>query len=114
MMAPFVLALAALFVPPQEKKADSPFLEREVQVEGKAYKYRVYVPPDRKEGEKLPAILFLHGAGEAGSDNRQQTGTGIGPEIVEHPERVRAVVVMPQCERRSYWQGIAETRALAA
>ncbi|MBI3843699.1 MAG: prolyl oligopeptidase family serine peptidase [Planctomycetes bacterium] len=63
---------------------------------------------------KLPIVLFLHGAGERGSDGLEQTRIGIGPAILRHPERFPAVVVMPQCRGREYWRGDMEDQALAA
>jgi predicted peptidase len=35
------------------------------------YRYRIFVPRLPKPGETYPLLLWLHGAGEAGSDNRE-------------------------------------------
>ena len=48
------------------------FLKREVTVGDKTYGYRVYVPPGRQPGEKLPVMLYLHGSGSRGTDNESQ------------------------------------------
>lgn len=38
---------------------------------GKTMPYRLYLPENVKKGKNYPVILFLHGAGEIGSDNEQ-------------------------------------------
>jgi len=37
----------------------------------RVFPYRLFVPRNQKPGEKHPLLLWLHGAGEAGSDNRK-------------------------------------------
>ena len=37
-----------------------------------AFKYRLMKPEKIEAGKKYPLILFLHGAGERGDDNRRQ------------------------------------------
>ena len=39
---------------------------------GHVLSYRFYFPPDLKRGKKYPLVVFLHGAGERGNDNRHQ------------------------------------------
>jgi len=48
-------------------------------------------------------ILFLHGAGERGSDNLRQTRVGLGPVVVRNSRGFPAIVVMPQCRRGAWW-----------
>jgi predicted peptidase len=95
-----------------------PFLKREVAVGGTTFVYRVYAPaalrPSPARTQKPPIILYLHGAGERGDDGEEQTRLGLGPAIRAHPERFPAIVVMPQCRRGSWWQGVQEEQALAA
>ncbi|MCQ7044045.1 hypothetical protein MRO49_25100, partial [Escherichia coli] len=55
------------------------FVPREVVVDGATHHYQVFVPSRRAGGKRPPVILFLHGAGERGSDNQVQLGSGIGP-----------------------------------
>ncbi len=54
----------------------------------------IYRPPGRNS-ERLPAVLFLHGRGECGTDG-SHLSVGLPAEIVETPERWPFVVVMPQ------------------
>jgi poly(3-hydroxybutyrate) depolymerase len=41
------------------------FLDRTVSVEGKDYRYQVYVPAAFASQKSWPVILFLHGSGDA-------------------------------------------------
>jgi predicted peptidase len=112
-LAAAILACGARFEGDPMSRVE--FLEREVEVGGTAHRYRVYVPRARpEEGERRPIILFLHGAGERGSDNARQTRVGLGPAIRRHPERFPAVVVFPQCRDRAYWRDDMEEMALTA
>ncbi|HEV2721132.1 MAG TPA: prolyl oligopeptidase family serine peptidase [Thermoanaerobaculia bacterium] len=74
--------------------------------------YRVYEPPD--VAEPLPAILFMHGAGESGHDDVLPTTVGIGPAIAAAPERFPALVVFPQASRGYGWRGFNLAAAVAA
>ena len=62
-------------------------------------------------GEELPGkfdlVLFLHGAGERGTDNRQHLVFGYEPMVrycVEN--RIKAVLLFPQCPSRNQWSAI--------
>ncbi|MBC8084543.1 MAG: prolyl oligopeptidase family serine peptidase [Hymenobacter sp.] len=81
------------------------FLNRRLTVAGTSYRYQVYVPADfyLKKGQQWPIILFMHGAGERGTDGLAQTQAGLPASIREHPERWPALVVMPQCPAERYW-----------
>lgn len=65
-------------------------------------KFVVYVPRDFKPD--MPAILFLHGMGESGTDGLKQTAIGLGHSIRMGMARWPFVVVMPQKpDAPSYW-----------
>ena len=53
-------------------RATGSFVERSIQMAGNPHRYQVFVPAAQARGGKLPIILFLHGSGERGSDNRIQ------------------------------------------
>ena len=82
---------------------ESGFLKRRLSVGGEEFIYQVYVPPEWEADLKWPVILFLHGAGERGSDGEEQTREGLGPSIQKNPNRFPAIVVMPQCRRGVWW-----------
>lgn len=88
------------------------FAPREVTVAGSRTIYRVYVP--RKLDSPPPVILFLHGAGESGSDGLAQTTVGIGPAIKRDSDRFPAIVVFPQASRGYGWRGFNLDAAIAA
>lgn len=92
--------------------ARAEFQLRHVEYHGERYPYVVYAPADA-EGP-LPAILFLHGAGERGSDGWKQTTVGIGAEIRAKPSSYPAIVVMPQVPHGRNWSGAMVDVALLA
>jgi predicted peptidase len=91
------------------------FVEREVVSAGVRHRYQVFVPAAhaRKAG-KLPVILFLHGSGERGSDNKLQLDAGLGPYVRQHMADFPALVVFPQVEADGEWMGANVDMALAA
>jgi predicted peptidase len=90
------------------------FVARTVMVNGTSYPYQVYVPANYDGSRRWPVILFLHGAGERGSDGQLQTQVGLGPAIRRAPERVPAIVVMPQVPKDSTWSGTPGRMAMQA
>src|SRR5438034_3110676 len=72
------------------------FLDRSITLGGRSYHYQVYVPADYAAKPSWPAILFLHGAGERGTDGLLQTNVGLGPAIRQNPSRWPAIAVFPQ------------------
>lgn len=53
------------------------FLRKDyVSVRGDTLRYRLLEPETLEPGAKYPLILFLHGAGERGTDNEKQLKHG--------------------------------------
>lgn len=100
---PFLFLCPFITVPAQTKKYDTGFLDRVVSFQGVNYKYQVFLPEDWTPRQKWPMILFLHGAGERGDDGLLETDVGIGTAIRSNRSEVRAIVVMPQCRKNSWW-----------
>lgn len=71
---------------------------------GDSLQYRLLRPEVEKTGKKYPLVLFLHGAGERGSDNEKQLMHG-GQMFLNPVNREKhpAFVVMPQCPEDGYW-----------
>ena len=88
------------------------FLDRTVSISPASYRYQVYVPADFRSKKSWPVILFLHGAGERGSDGLLQTDVGIGHAIRLDASRFPFIVVMPQCSKGKIW-GESDMRAQA-
>lgn len=93
----------------------SGFLQRTLAIGPEVYRYQVFLPVGWQPGKTWPVVLFLHGNGERGDDGWRQTLEGIGPAIRRNPERVPAIVVLPQCRRGMWWTHTRMERlALAA
>ncbi len=108
------VALVCAGFPATAQHVETGFLDRTVTVTGQAYRYQVYVPTDYATKAKWPVILFLHGAGERGTDGLRQTTVGLGPAIRQEPKRYPAIVVFPQLPLDSQWVGAPAEMALAA
>jgi predicted peptidase len=72
------------------------FVVREVTNKSGSHKYSVFVPHDYSPSRKYPAIVFLHGIGEAGGDGKKATTVGIGPAIARRKGEFPFIVVFPQ------------------
>lgn len=94
--------------------AETGFLERTLEYQGRDHRYQVYVPVEYTPDRAWSVILFLHGSGEAGTDGVKQTEVGLGPAIRANPERFPALVVFPQVETSQGWRDQAADVALAA
>jgi predicted peptidase len=90
------------------------FLIRSVKVGGTAYPYTVYVPRAFDASKRWPVILFLHGAGERGTDALRSTQIGVAAAIRANPDRVPAIVVFPQAPPDSRWLDEPADAAMAA
>jgi predicted peptidase len=70
------------------------------------YKYVLQHPPSTKPSEKLPLIVFLHGAGERGDDLGKVKVHGPWTFLQTHPE-YRFIVLAPQCKEGEFWDPYA-------
>ena len=85
--------------------SDSPldeYLVREVNIAGKPRGYRVFVPKNRDPNVKLPVMLYLHGSGTRGSDNREQAWA-FESAVSPLKNKVSFIVVLPQCREDLAW-----------
>jgi predicted peptidase len=76
------------------------FITKEVQVLGQAHKYSLFVPPSYRPTRRYPALVFLHGVGEAGRDGVAPTTVGIGTEIERRNDNFPFIVIFPQSSGR--------------
>ena len=76
---------------------------------GKELPYRILYPENFDTSKKYPLHLFLHGAGERGSDNQAQLVHG-SDLFVKMNEQYPAVVIFPQCPKGDYWADVEVTR----
>ncbi len=71
---------------------------------GETFPYRMSAPQFPEAGKRYPLILFLHGSGECGTDNRRQLRIGLPAlmgTLMKQPERV--IVIAPQCQPGNWW-----------
>lgn len=70
--------------------------------------YRLLRPKDYDAGKKYPLVIFLHGAGERGSDNEKQLVHGMKDFASDDVmEKYPAFVMAPQCPAEEAWGGIS-------
>ncbi len=66
--------------------------------------YRYLEPQNIKSNKKYPVVLFLHGAGERGTDNEAQllhcSGQFLNPDV---RDRYPAYVFFPQAPQGAFW-----------
>ena len=75
--------------------------------------YRILYPEDYDPQGNYPLVLFMHGAGERGSDNEKQLTHGTS--LFTNPKNRQnypAIVVFPQCPENKYWVDIAIRKTL--
>jgi predicted peptidase len=65
--------------------------------------YRLYVPPGYDASRRYPLVLFLHGSGALGSDNRRQVGFELARLHARVQAKEPAFVLAPQCPEVDKW-----------
>lgn len=75
--------------------------------DGDTLPYRLLLPENYDAKKKYPLVLFLHGAGERGSDNEKQLVHGASVFLRDSVRKnYPAIVVFPQCGADSYWSNV--------
>ena len=83
------------------------FLDRiHKDADGKEAKYVLFVPHDYKDNKPWPLILFLHGAGERGTDGQKQAQVGLGAAIKSQEKTFPFIAVFPQAQKT--WKADSE------
>ncbi len=93
-----LLVLAAVTTIAAAQGLDPVFQSKTFKDADGEHRYAVFVPKGYSAEKKWPVMLFLHGAGERGTDGVLQTRIGIGPVLKKRAETFPFIVVMPQCE----------------
>jgi predicted peptidase len=114
-LIPFVCCeIMTAIASPVAAQRPARFVGRELTESGVTYRYQLFVPADYDSTRQWPVILFLHGGAEGGSDGKRQTLVGIGPALRRWPDRISAIVVLPQAPTDTIWTGVATRIALGA
>ena len=77
-------------------------------------KYVVFVPHDYKGDKEYPVILFLHGAGESGTDGEKQVKVGLGKAIRDKKEKFDFITIFPQSQKGGWKADSAEGKRAVA
>lgn len=73
--------------------------------------YRILYPKDFSKDKQYPLVLFLHGAGERGTNNASQLTHGSKLFADEkHRDEFPAIVIFPQCPKDDYWANASVDR----
>ena len=96
--------LQTLILPSFAQPAEA-YKEGRIIVESDTLEYRYLVPSDFSETEKYPVVLFLHGAGERGDDNKKQLIHG-SRLFLDSLKKYPAITIFPQCPADSYWSSV--------
>ncbi|QDU30003.1 Prolyl oligopeptidase family protein [Anatilimnocola aggregata] len=71
---------------------------------GEKLNYRLLKPKDYDPNKKYPLVLFMHGAGERGDDNKRQLVHGMNDFASDEVmAKYPAFVVAPQCPNGKKW-----------
>ena len=104
--SPTWVALAILLAGPTPARAADDtrasadtFVVRTAHLAHQTCAYAVWLPPGYTKTRVWPAMVFLHGSGECGTDGLAPTRIGLGPALIAHPERWPCIVIFPQKPR---------------
>ncbi len=86
----------------QSSRQQSEHLERQATL---TLDYLLYLPPDYQSKDSFPLLVFLHGAGERGSDLNKVKSHG-PPKLVEQGKDLPFIIVSPQCPANQWWPGM--------
>ena len=108
LFAGFGLILAGLLSATHAGETATGFLNKIYKGKDGDVKYVVFVPKSYKADTEMPVILFLHGAGESGTDGLKQAVTGLGKAIRNKKEDFPFIAVFPQSQKGGWSAASAE------
>ncbi|HOQ05123.1 MAG TPA: prolyl oligopeptidase family serine peptidase [Anaerohalosphaeraceae bacterium] len=83
----------------KQERQKARHLERKVTL---TLDYLLYLPPDYEQKDSWPLLVFLHGAGERGSDLNRVKAHGPA-KLAEQGKDFPFVIVSPQCPEGQWW-----------
>jgi predicted esterase len=124
----FLLACAALWIVgafPTLVRAQvlvgNGFVARELrEADGSVHKYTLFVPRGYTADKEWPTVVFLHGAGERGTDSRLPLVYGLAPYLQANQDKYPFLAVFPQAEdltspiKTNWYSTGAESRRMLA
>lgn len=109
----FIILLLTIAGCSDHRASEKKFPARSVTINGSTYNYRIYLPEKRDSNSMIPVMLYLHGSGSRGDDNRSQLND-ISSSINDDPDRFPFIIVIPQCRPDTFWAGEMMEQAMAA
>jgi predicted peptidase len=106
--------IAATAVAQNQPVADnSAYLKRWFVRNGDTLPYRIMMPLNYNAKKQYPVLLFLHGAGERGTNNESQLIHG-AKVFADSANRVKfpAIVILPQCPYTDFWARIKPVKPM--
>lgn len=105
-LATLLVAHALVLAAKAPGKAGGRYEFLDYSFHGSPRHYAVWLPPGYDGKSHGPAILFLHGADESGSDGRKPVRVGLGPALEARPASWPFVVLFPQKPRdnEEWWE----------
>lgn len=97
--------LMTIFIVPataQDHSNGGEYIAKTYEKDGRILNYNIMYPHDFDESKKYPLLLFLHGAGERGTDNKAQLVHG-SKMFQDSIKKFPAIMIFPQCPRDDYW-----------
>ena len=77
--------------------------------------YRILLPKNYNSQKSYPLLIFLHGAGERGNDNKSQLFHGSFLfKSKDFRKNHPAIVVFPQCPEKSSWANVKRNYEMSA
>jgi len=70
--------------------------------QGESLPYRIYLP-SKMPLKPIPALIFLHGAGERGEDNKVQVKHAVRDLITYSINNEPMIIIAPQCPPNKKW-----------
>ncbi len=100
----FAFCVLSLFLCLTIQAQDSLFLKKKFIYKGDTLRYRVLFPDNYSKNKKYPLVIFLHGSGECGNDNKKQLVHGASLfEDQKNRTDFPAIVLFPQCPAIDSW-----------
>jgi predicted esterase len=80
------------------------FTKATFQKDGESIPYQIMYPRGYDKSKSYPLVVFLHGAGERGTDNERQMASGPQTFSTQNArENYPAIVIFPQCPSSDMW-----------
>ena len=101
----YVASITLMCILNNSLKADTGFEAKTYKSpKGKSLNYRIHLPENMDAKKQYPLVLFFHGAGERGNDNKKQLIHGT-KDILAYSEKSNepVIIVAPQCPKGEQW-----------